>query len=291
VASEGVLAESVAAIRRSPLSLVAAAALAIVPAHLLASAVDYVGAQRIAAQAPPMRGEQVAERRAELADQSRSPVSPESNAAERRDELRQAARSTPSYSLRARFGRGVAQAIALGILFAGLLFAQATLAPLAFRQCDTGGCWAAVAVRLGSICAAVAAGSVLVAVGILSLVVPGIVVAILFFLAAPAAVAEPIGGFAALQRSVRLFGRVWPELVALVFVTAGIDVGLHELVFRVIPPHGPISAAVLDAAIGAVVLPVPLLLSSILYLRARSAADGIPIEELRQYMRRTSAPG
>jgi hypothetical protein len=290
VASEiGVLGESFAAARRSPLSLLAAAALAIVPAHLVASAIDYVGAKGVEAGADPTRGEQVAQRRAELAD--KSPISPETNAAERRDVLREAAGRPPAHPLRMRLGRGVAQALAIAILFAGILFAQATLAPLALRQCDAGGCWAAVAVRLGSICAAAAAGAVLVGLGILALVVPGIVIAILFFLAAPAAVAEPIGGFAALQRSVRLFGRVWPELVALVFVTAGIDVGLHELVFRLIPPLAPIPAALVDAALGALILPFPLLLSSLLYLRARSAADGIPLDDLRQYMRRTSAPG
>jgi hypothetical protein len=292
VASEsGIVAEAFAAVRRSPLAILAVAALAIVPAHLLANAVDYVGAKRIEAEIPPTRGERVADRGAELADRSPAPVSPEANAAERRDVLRQAAGSSSPYPLRLRFGRGVAQAIAVGILFAGLLFAQAALTPLAFGQGGAGFACAAVGSRLGSICAAASAGAVLVAIGILCLVVPGIVIAILFFFAGPAALAEPKGGFAALQRSVRLFGRVWPEAVALVFVTAGIDVGLHELAFRLLPSVRPIPAALVDAAISALVLPFPLLLSSILYLRARSAADGIPIEELRQYMRRICAPG
>jgi hypothetical protein len=79
--------------------------------------------------------------------------------------------------------------------------------------------------------------------------------------------------------------------VALVFVTAGIDIGLHELAFRVLPSLRPIPAALVDTGISALVLPIPLLLSAILYLRARSAADGVPIEELRQYMRRICAPG
>jgi hypothetical protein len=243
------------------------------------------------AETPPTRAEKVADRRAELADRSPAPTNPEANVAERRDVLREAAKSTPIHPFRLRFGRGVAQAIAIGVLFAGLLFAQAALTPLAFGQGGPGFACAAVASRFGSVCAAACAGAVLVAIGILCLVVPGIVIAIVFFFAGPAALAEPNGGFAALQRSARLFGRVWPELVALVFVTAGIDVGLHELGFRLLPSLRPIPAALLDAAISALVLPVPLLLSSILYLRARSAADGVPIEELRQYMRRICAPG
>ena len=218
-------------------------------------------------------------------------ASPEANVAEQRDVLRRAAGTPPAHPFRLRFGRGVAQAIAIGVLFAGVLFAQAVLVPLAFGPGGAASAWAAVGARFGPVCAAVCAGAVLVAIGILFLVVPGIVIAIVFFFAAPAALSEPKGGFAALQRSVRLFGRVWPELVALVFVTAGIDIGLHELAFRLLPTLRPIPAALVDAAISAVVLPFPLLLSAILYLRARSAADGVPIEELRQYMRRISAPG
>jgi hypothetical protein len=292
VASEsGIIAEAFSALRRSPLAVFAAAALAIVPAHLLASAVDYVAARRVEAQAPPTREEQVADRRAELSDRSIAPVNPEATVAERRDVLRHAAGTPPPHPLRLRFGRGVAQAIAIGILFAGLLIAQAAVTPLAFGRGGPGFACAAVGSRFGAVCAAAFAGAVLVAIGILCLVVPGIVIAIVFFFAGSAALAEPNGGFAALQRSVRLFGRVWPELVALVFVTAGIDVGLHELAFRLLPSLRPVPAALLDAAISVLVVPLPLLLSSILYLRARSAADGIPIEELRQYMRRICAPG
>jgi len=292
VASEsGIMAEAFAAVRRSPLAIFAASALAIMPAHLLASAVDYVGARGITAETPPTRSEQVRSRRAELADRA-APASPEANTAEQREVLRQASGTPPpTQPLRLRFGRGITQAIAIGILFAGLLLAQAAIVPLAFGQGGAAAAWAAVGARFGSVCAAAFAGAALVAVGILCLVVPGIVIAIVFFFAAPAAVSEPNGGFAALQRSVRLFGRVWPELVALVFVTAGIDVGLHELVFRLFPTLRPIPAALVDAALSALVLPFPLLLSAILYLRARSAADGVPMEELRRYMRRISAPG
>ena len=290
MASEsGIVAEAFAALRRSPLAIFAASALAIVPAHLLANAVDYVGARGAEAETQPTRGEQVASKRAELAD--RPVPAPEANAAEQRDVLRQAARSSSPVPFRLRFGRGIAQAVAVGILFAGVLFAQAALVPLAFGRGGAASAWAALGARFGSVCAAAGAGAVLVTVGVLCLVVPGIVIAILFFFAAPAALCEANGGFAALQRSVRLFGRVWPELVALVFVTAGIDVGLHELVFRLLPELRPVPAAAIDAAVSAFVLPIPLILSAILYLRARSAADGVPIEELRQYMRRISAPG
>jgi len=287
--ASGLLAQAFAAVRRSPVAILAASALAIVPAHLLANAVDYVGTREVETETAPTRGEQLSSKRAELAD--RPVTAPEANAPEQRDALRQAARSPPPLPFRLRFGRGIAQALAVGILFAGVLFAQAALVPLAFGRRRTAGAWAALGERFGSVCAAVGAGAVLVTVGILCLVVPGIVIAILFFFAAPAALCETIGGFAALQRSVRLFGRVWPELVALVFVTAGIDVGLHELVFRLLPEVRAVPAALIDAAVSAIVLPIPLILSAILYLRARSAADGVPIEELRQYMRRISAPG
>jgi len=218
-------------------------------------------------------------------------VTPEADAAERRDVLRQAASSQPSHPFRLRLGKGIAPALALGILFCGVVFAQAVLTPFVLGASSAAAAWGAVGSRFGSVCAAACAAGGLVAVGILCLVLPGIVVAILFLLAGSAALCEARGGFAALQRSVRLFGRVWPEIFALAMVAAGIDTGLHWIAFRLAPSLGPIPSALVDAAIGTLVLPVPLLIASVLYLHARSAADGVPIEELRQYMRRISAPG
>lgn len=281
----GLLAEAMLAMRCSPASVVAAAALALLPAHLLASAVDYLGVQRLDSQQAPARAQR------SDPDRPPSPVSPEADAAERRDALRQAAGPAPAHPFRVRFARGLAPAIALGILFAGLVFAQAALAPLAFAPCSASVAWGVLGARFGPVCGAACAGAVLVAAGILCLFIPGVVLAILFSLAGPAALSEPIGGFASLQRSVRLFGRVWPELFALVMVAAGIDAGLHWIAFRFLPSLGPIASALVDAGIGLVVLPVPLLMTSALYLRARGAADGVPVEELRQYMRRISAPG
>jgi hypothetical protein len=287
----GVVAETALAVRQRPLSVLAAAALALLPAHLVASAVDYVGARRMDAEPAPTRAQQMAERRGDLQQRAPAAVSPEADAAERRDALRQAAGTQPSRPFRLRLARGVAPALALGILFYGLVFAQAALASLAFGASSAGAAWGIVGARFGPICAVACAGGVLVAVGILCLVLPGTVVAILFLLAAPAALCEPLGGFAALQRSVRLFGRVWPEVFALAMVAAGIVTGLHWIAFRLLPSLGPIGSALVDAAIGTLVLPVPLLMASVLYLHARSAADGVPVEELRQYMRRISAPG
>jgi hypothetical protein len=80
-------------------------------------------------------------------------------------------------------------------------------------------------------------------------------------------------------------------MAALVAACVGAEIGLHELLFRAVAVQGPIASAVLEAAIGAMVLPFPLLVSAVLYLHARSAADGAPLDELRQYMRRISAPG
>ncbi|MFL5413235.1 MAG: hypothetical protein ACJ79D_17850 [Myxococcales bacterium] len=287
----GVVADAARAVRRNPFSVFAAAALALVPAHLVASAVEYVGAVQMDAEPAPTRAQQAADRHGELQERAPAVVSPQADAAERRDVLRQAASSQPSHPFRLRLARGVAPALALGILFCGLVFAQALLAPLAFGASSAGGACGTVGARFRPVCAAACAAGVLVAVGILCLVLPGIVVAILFLLAGPAVVCEPIGGFAALQRSVRLFGRVWPEVFALAMVAAGIDAGLQWIAFRLAPALGPVASALVDAAIGTLVLPVPLLITSVLYLHARSAADGVPVEELRQYMRRISAPG
>jgi hypothetical protein len=52
-----------------------------------------------------------------------------------------------------------------------------------------------------------------------------------------------------------------------------------------------VAPALLDAAVAAVVLPLPVFASAVLYLKARSAAEGKPVDELRQYILRTSEPG
>jgi hypothetical protein len=289
----GVLAEAGRAFLRRPLALFAAAALALVPAHLLASAIAYVSAQRAAdTETAPTRAENVVAQQRKVADRPAASASPDAMAAERRDLLRQAARPDPwSSPPRLRFGFGLGQALAFAVLFAGLLLAEAALLPLAFGQAGASGAWAAVGSRSRAIFAAVAAGAALVAVGVLCLLLPGLALAVAFLFAAPLALAEPLGGFRALQRSASLLRRVWPEEIALVLAAAGIDVAVHALLWRALPPRGPIAAALLDASIGAVLLPFPLLVSALLYLRARSAADGAPLEEIRQYMRRISAPG
>src|SRR5256885_3131549 len=225
------MAEAFAAVRRSPLAIFAASALAIMPAHLLAGAVDYVGARGITAETPPTRSEQVRSRRAELADGA-GPASPEANTAEQREVLRQASGPPPpTQPLRLRFGRGITQAIAIGILFAGLLLAQAAIVPLAFGQGGAAAAWAAVGARFGSVCAAAFAGAALVAVGILCLVVPGIVIAIVFFFAAPAAVSEPNGGVAGARPAVRGVRRGSPGVVALPLLTARADGRRQQLDF------------------------------------------------------------
>jgi hypothetical protein len=60
---------------------------------------------------------------------------------------------------------------------------------------------------------------------------------------------------------------------------------------RLLSGRAVVAHALLDAAVAAVVLPLPVFASAVLYLRARSAGEGKPVGDLLQYIRRTSEPG
>ncbi|MFL5367097.1 MAG: hypothetical protein ACJ781_16640, partial [Myxococcales bacterium] len=72
----GVVADAALAVRRNPFAVFAAAALALVPAHLLASAVEYVGAVQMDAEPAPTRAQQGADRHGDLQERAPAVVSP-----------------------------------------------------------------------------------------------------------------------------------------------------------------------------------------------------------------------
>jgi hypothetical protein len=277
----GLLAEAAAAFHGRAGTIVAAAALALVPASLIAASV--VDAARRHGQAE--LGTTPAEQRASR-DRSLERMPP---AEGRRDALRDAGQSD------AERARAVPSAIFVASFFLaaffvslGVLLAQAAVLPLAFAE--RGG-EIAIATCWGALWKTAVLASAMVALGLLFCVLPGIFFAVSFSLAMPAVVAERLGGFAALSRSARLVRRGWPELLATIFFPAGAVVVVYEAMRRLLGIHGLLPLAALQAIVTAIVLPFPLVLSHFVYLRVRSEVDGTPLAELRQYMRRISAPG
>src|SRR5262249_42448821 len=113
-----------------------------------------------------------------------------------------------------------ATAIVAAILLAGLFLAHAALVPVvlelqAGRRAGPGLAWAVVASRLGALLWTGMLAAALVALGAVFLIVPGVVLAAGFSLAAPIVVRERISGRAALERSWALLRGHWCEALVL----------------------------------------------------------------------------
>src|SRR2546423_1225703 len=144
---------------------------------------------------------------------------------------------------------------------------------------------------VGSAIVFLAAALAIVALGFAACVLPGLLAAFAFSLAAAAAMAEEVSGFAALHRSWQLIKCAWPSQLGLVLCSSALVVLLTQGLGRLLPGRAVLAHALLDAAVAAVILPLPVFASAVLYVKTRSAAEGRPVEDLRQYIRRTSEPG
>jgi hypothetical protein len=259
------------------------AALALVPAYLVGGAIVFLaGAQASAQRTGVTRGEAFAEHGGSLP--------PDATADQRRDRLLQAREPGAPRPRSASVALAAGLAIGALAVMAGLLFAQAALLAVAVGASRPSAAWAAVGARFGALWATAAAALAIVAAGLAACLLPGLFAAFAFSFAAAVAMAEGVSGFQALHRSWELFKRVWPAQVALVAGAAALVVLLTQALGRLLP-GSVLAHALLDAVVGALILPLPVFASAVLYLRARSAAEGKPIEELRQYILRSSAPG
>ena len=278
----GLLSDAAAMARGRAGALFLTAALSLAPAYLVGGAIVFVAFARAGAQPDPTRGEALAERRA---------LPPDAPAEERRDLLREArepgAPRRPAVSL----------TLVAGLLFGGLVFlaglflAQAALLGIAAGAAGPGAAWAAVAARFHALGPTLAAALALVALGSAAGGAPGLFAAFAFSLSGAVAMADDVSGFPALHRSWELIKRAWPAQLGLVLCAAALVVLLTQGLGRLLPERAVLAHALLDAVVAAAVLPLPVFASAVLYLKTRSAAEGRPVQELRQYIRRTSEPG
>jgi hypothetical protein len=278
----GLLGSAAALARGRVAAIFLSAALPLVPAYLVGGAIIYLAVARATAEPDLPRGEAFAERHA---------LPPDAPAEERRNLLREAqepgAPRRPTISLTL-----VAGLVFGGLAFlAGLFLAQAALFAIACGAAGPGSACASVAARFDALGRTLAAALALVALGCAAGGVPGVFAAFAFSLAGAVAMAEDIGGFPALHRSWELLKQVWPSQLALILFATAVEVLLTQALGRLLPEHVVLAHALLDAAVATIVLPLPVFASAVLYLRARSAVEGKPVEEVLQYIRRTSAPG
>ena len=127
--------------------------------------------------------------------------------------------------------------IVAAVLLAGLFLAHGAATALVLeledgRQAGPGQAWAAAATRIGALFGTALLGAALVALAALFFVLPGLLLAAGFSLAAPLVMREGISGRAALERSwQRLRGHSGPALLmwALIVVFSVIASGLSAL--------------------------------------------------------------
>lgn len=280
----GLLSDAASILRGRAGAVFLTAALALVPAYLVGGAVVFLAAAQATAQRGGVtRGEAFAEHA--------GPLPPDATAEERRGRLMEAREPGAPRPRSASVALAAGLALASLVVMAGLLFAQAALLAVAAGASRPSAAWAAVSGRFRALWATAAASPAIVAAGLAACLAPGLFAAFAFSFSAAVAMAEGVSGFQALHRSWELIKRVWPLQLALVAGAAALVVLLTQALGRLLPAQSVLAHALLDAVVGALILPLPVFASAVLYLRARSAAEGKPLEELRQYIRRSSAFG
>ena len=268
-------------------ALVLTCAVALLPANLLAAGAVVFGLATLGAGGVAetrTHTQDVHEKQQELRESP--PADPEAQQIRARQLGRQALEGGAAFDAR-QFLRSVlpvayASAIIAALLLAGLFFAHAAVVPLvldleAGRRAGPAHAWAVVAPRMGALLATGLLGALLVAVGAVFFIVPGVLLAASFSLAAPIAVLEGVSGRAALERSWRLLRGHWGRAAGLwalilVFWMAGWAVAA-------LVPAGPLRPLA-SALVRVLLYPLPLAGLVLLYREPET-----------QYMRRSSAPG
>jgi hypothetical protein len=227
--------------------------------------------------------QQVQEKQQELRE--KPAATPEAQESRARQLGRQALEGEATLDLRALFGSVLPIAYAIvviaALLLAGLFLAHAAAAPLVLallrqENAGAGRAWAAVASRFGAVISTGLLAVALVAIGSLFFVLPGLLLAIGFSLAAPIAIFEGLSGRAALERSWRMISGHWGQALGAWVAILAISL-LASAASAAVPP-GP-WRPVASAAVRVLLYPLPLTALVLLYVEAA------------QYMRRTSAPG
>lgn len=249
------LAEAFAIYRKRFGALVLTCALALIPANLLMAGTVLVGVAGIGTAS-------TAEVQEKTQDLQQRPAD------ERKTQLRQLAHEAMDSggAFTARNGLQLAYAvlIVVAILLVGIALAHAAIVPLVLGTASgPAGAWAAVATRLRELGSTVVLAVPIVAIASLFCVVPGVIAAVGFGLAIPAAMSERLPGKAALERSWNLMRGHWGEALAIWALIAAFTI-VASLASRSVPP-GP-WRAVVSGVVRLVTYPFPLVALVLLYV-------------------------
>jgi hypothetical protein len=207
-----------------------------------------------------------------------------------------------------RFLLGMVAALMLIPLFIGAqILSQAALVPLVGDRAlggnmGPGRAWLAVGLHPGAILWTASLSTGATMVGALFCLVPGVLAAIGFSLAMPIVLLEGRSGIDALRRSWRLMRVEWPRVLGLWLVViaafAVVMSVMAPIAFRLATDPAAMMnlvsgwrGAVMQisqSVISMLLLPLPVIGTTLVYLHARREQENMPIAELQLQMRRAA---
>jgi hypothetical protein len=111
---------------------------------------------------------------------------------------------------------------------------------------------------------------------------PGMLIGFFFSFVSPVVLIEGLAGQAALKRSYALVRADWRRVALVMSSFVGLNLLTRVLVALIVPNAGIFFSTFLGDLISLVIMPVPIILSSLLYLDIRRICDGATREQLAE---------
>ena len=141
--------------------------------------------------------------------------------------------------------------------------------------------WMLLFRRLGKLLSAVIPAAIVVTIGCVFFVIPGLILALLFAFVSPVVLIEGLGGRAALERSTTLVRSDWLR-VALVLMTFAVVRFVAQLVAGIfVAPTAIFVGSLLSDLFTMVMLPIPVLGTVLLYFDVRRKRENFTNDNLR----------
>lgn len=273
------------------LSVVLTAAIALLPAQVLATAVIAAVQARLApatsASLPVSR--EPAERGGRLRDsveagELQAPPSQET----RLERALTAIADLPELRRGTLAAVGLAVLATLPLVAAGIWLAATALAPLCAQWRRKGRLsapesWELLGPRIGPVLSTAALAAALSLLGMFLCALPGLLLLAGFAFAAPVALFEGVQGVAALRRSLNLAQAALPQLVSILAALALLRLLALAIAAVALPREAVMARLLLADCVCTLLFPLPAAALALLYDQARA--------DEAQYMRRSSAPG
>jgi hypothetical protein len=141
--------------------------------------------------------------------------------------------------------------------------------------------WMLLFRRLGKLLSAVIPAAIVVTIGLLFFLIPGLVLALFFTFVSPVVLIEGLGGRAALERSTTLVRSDWLRVALLLIGVAAVHWVGHLVASLLVPPGSIFMASLVSDLVTMVMLPVPVLGTVLLYFDIRRKRDSFTNDNLR----------